>query len=80
MTSPVFEAMFYGDQEEKRDLNVFEDSPESFMWLLEYMYCGTTELSSVDLALQVALLANKYQVASLTSLCSQVRTLLAYRT
>ncbi|XP_047487664.1 BTB/POZ domain-containing protein 6-A-like isoform X2 [Penaeus chinensis] len=71
MTSPVFEAMLYGPLAEGEELNLHEDPPEAFEWLLEYMYRGHIQMPEVRLAVQVYQLASKYQVEALMVLCSK---------
>lgn len=79
MSSPVFEAMLYGPLAEGLDLQIHDDPPEAFEWLLEYMYRGQTHLPAVPLTVQVYQLASKYQMEALMALCSEVRPLHAWR-
>ncbi|XP_071518152.1 BTB/POZ domain-containing protein 6-B-like isoform X2 [Panulirus ornatus] len=71
MSSPVFEAMLYGPLAEGLDLNIHDDPPEAFEWLLEYMYKGQTHLPTVPLTVQIYQLASKYQIEALMTLCSE---------
>ncbi|CAL4152446.1 unnamed protein product, partial [Meganyctiphanes norvegica] len=71
MWSVVFQAMLFGPMAEGDTITLSEDPPEAFSWLLAYMYTGETELPSVELALQVYLLANKYLLAHLKTVCSK---------
>ncbi|CAL4134135.1 unnamed protein product, partial [Meganyctiphanes norvegica] len=72
MWSCVFKAMLFGPMTEGDTITLKEESPESFGWVLMYMYTGQTELSSVKLAIQVYLLANKYLMRHLKTVCSKL--------
>ncbi|CAL4171084.1 unnamed protein product, partial [Meganyctiphanes norvegica] len=71
MWSVVFKAMLFGPMAEGDTITLAEDPPEAFGWLLTYMYTGKTELPSVELALEVYLLANKYLLTHITTVCSK---------
>ncbi|XP_066981919.1 BTB/POZ domain-containing protein 6-B-like isoform X1 [Macrobrachium rosenbergii] len=71
MSSPVFEAMFYGPMAEKGDLTLPEDPPKAFAFLMGYIYKGNASLPDVDMAVMVYKLASKYQMGSLCSVCSE---------
>lgn len=71
MSSPVFEAMFYGPMAEKGDLTLPEDPPEAFTFLMGYIYKGNASLPDIEMAVMVYKLASKYQMSSLCSVCSQ---------
>ncbi|XP_064080310.1 BTB/POZ domain-containing protein 3-like [Macrobrachium nipponense] len=71
MSSPVFEAMFYGPMAEKGDLTLPEDPPEAFTFLMGYIYKGNASLPDVEMAVMVYKLASKYQMSSLQSVCSK---------
>ncbi|XP_068251041.1 uncharacterized protein [Palaemon carinicauda] len=72
MSSPVFEAMFYGPMAVKGDLILPEDPPQAFTILVSYIYENQVPLRDVDTAVKVYHLASKYQMNHLSSLCSQV--------
>ncbi|CAL4133756.1 unnamed protein product, partial [Meganyctiphanes norvegica] len=71
MWSSVFEAMLFGPMAEGDTITLSEDHPQAFKWLLNYMYTGQTNLHSVELALQVYLIANKYLMEHLKTVCSE---------
>ncbi|XP_068251042.1 uncharacterized protein [Palaemon carinicauda] len=71
MSSPVFEAMFYGPMAVKGDLILPEDPPQAFTILVSYIYENQVPLRDVDTAVKVYHLASKYQMNHLSSLCSQ---------
>ncbi|CAL4081391.1 unnamed protein product, partial [Meganyctiphanes norvegica] len=65
------QAMLFGPMAEGDTITLAEDPPQAFKWLVNYMYTGITKLPSVELALQVYLLANKYLMRHLKSVCSE---------
>lgn len=71
MHSPVLEAALYRGAGPGLQVLVSEDPPEAFLWLLRHMYRGPAPLPSLGLALQLAVLAKKYQVAALAKQCSE---------
>ena len=78
MHSPVLEAALYRGAGPGLQVLVSGDPPEAFLWLLRHMYRGPAPLPSLGLALQLALLAKKYQVLALAKQCTQVRTKCAF--
>ena len=71
MWSSYFEAMCYESLPEG-DTITLKDNPEAFKLILNYMYKGQTDLPSVELAIQVYQLADKYIMDHLKSVCSKV--------
>ncbi|XP_050701594.1 BTB/POZ domain-containing protein 6-A-like [Eriocheir sinensis] len=71
MHSPVLEACLYHGVGPGLQVLVSQDPPEAFLFVLRHMYRGPAPLPSLGLALQVALLARKYQVLALLKQCSQ---------
>lgn len=71
MWSRVFQVMLFGPMAEGGTITLEEDSPQTFKWVLNYMYTGELRLPSVELALQVYLFANKYLMAHLKTVCSK---------
>ncbi|CAL4240670.1 unnamed protein product, partial [Meganyctiphanes norvegica] len=71
MSSSVFEAMLFGTLAEGDAIELPDDPVDAFRWMLNYMYTGEREISSVDLCVQIYQLANKYMVKDLVDLCSQ---------
>ncbi|XP_067205755.1 BTB/POZ domain-containing protein 6-B-like isoform X2 [Linepithema humile] len=70
MSSPVFEAMFFGGMAEKNDPIPIEDvQPEAFKVLLEYIYTDKIELDSFELACDLWNCAKKYMLPSLVEEC-----------
>ncbi|CAL7945976.1 unnamed protein product [Xylocopa violacea] len=72
MSSPVFEAMFFGGMAEKSDLIPIRDvQPEAFKALLEYIYTDRVDLSSFELACELCYCAKKYMLPSLVEECTK---------
>ena len=71
ISSPVFEAMFYGDLAETRDSIELPDCEyESLLELFRYMYSDEVNLSRSNV-MGVLYLAKKYMVPSLTEKCTE---------
>ncbi|XP_042865057.1 kelch-like protein 41 [Penaeus japonicus] len=76
MNSPVFDKMLYSNEDRPNcilpiDYPLHDDPPEAFAWLLGYMYSGEPNLPSVPMALEVSVLATKYQMGALKTICSE---------
>ncbi|RWS23960.1 BTB/POZ domain-containing protein 6-B-like protein [Leptotrombidium deliense] len=70
MTSPVFEAMFYGDMADKSKVIRIPDlAPIGFENLLRYAYTDSLNLNSVDDAMLTAHAAKKYLLPHLLREC-----------
>ncbi|XP_069983765.1 BTB and MATH domain-containing protein 40 [Penaeus vannamei] len=70
MRSPVFEDLLLHDAENKGNVvPLKDDSPAAMHWLLNHIYSDKREIESIDLALQVLGLADKYMVASAYDTC-----------
>ena len=71
ISSPVFEAMFYGDLAETRDSVELPDCEyESLLELFRYMYSDEVNLSGSNV-MGVLYLAKKYMVPSLADKCTE---------
>ena len=71
ISSPVFEAMFYGELAETRDTIELPDCDyEGLLELFRYMYSDKANLSGSNV-MGVLYLAKKYMVPSLTEECSK---------
>ncbi|EZA57597.1 hypothetical protein DMN91_002406 [Ooceraea biroi] len=72
MSSPVFEAMFFGGMAEKNDpIPIRDVQPEAFKALLEYMYTDKVELTSFELACELCYCAKKYMLPTLVEECTK---------
>ena len=71
ISSPVFEAMFYGELAETRDSIELPDCEyESLLELFRYMYSDEVNLSGSNV-MGVLYLAKKYMVPSLADKCTE---------
>ena len=72
ISSPVFEAMFYGELAETRDSIELPDCEyESLLELFRYMYSDEVNLSGSNV-MGVLYLAKKYIVPSLADECARI--------
>ena len=70
MSSPVFEAMFFGGMAEKKDpIPIRDVQPEAFKALLEYIYTDRVNLDSFELACELCYCAKKYMLPFLVNEC-----------
>ncbi|XP_023234303.1 BTB/POZ domain-containing protein 3-like [Centruroides sculpturatus] len=70
MTSPVFEAMFYGDMADKsKVIRITDIAPIGFENLLRYAYTDTLKFQTVDDAMLTAYAAKKYLLPHLLREC-----------
>ncbi|XP_076245243.1 uncharacterized protein LOC143185844 [Calliopsis andreniformis] len=71
MSSPVFEAMFFGGIPETNDpIPIRDVQPEAFKALLEYIYTDRVNLGSFELACELCYCAKKYMLPSLVEECT----------
>ncbi|KAL3885807.1 hypothetical protein ACJMK2_025844 [Sinanodonta woodiana] len=68
--SPVFQAMFYGRIDSKREVEIEDASPESFQLFLKCLYTDDVDLDENSL-ISVIEIAHKYQAGYLLDLCSE---------
>lgn len=72
MSSPVFEAMFFGGMAEKEGpIHIFDVQPEGFKALLEYIYSDKINLRSFDQACELCYVAKKYMLPHLVRECTK---------
>lgn len=72
MSSPVFEAMFYGTMAEKSDpIPIRDVQPEAFKALMEYIYTDKVDLGSFELACELCYCAKKYMLPFLVEECTK---------
>ncbi|XP_062578706.1 BTB/POZ domain-containing protein 6-like, partial [Saccostrea cucullata] len=62
--SPVFDAMFYGDLAEAKEIKIPDIEPPSFDVLLRFLYCGDVEIKK-DTVIGALYAAEKYDVVAL---------------
>lgn len=71
MSSPVFEAMFFGGMAEKDPIAILDVQPEAFKALLEYIYTDKINLTSFDQACELCYGAKKYMLPHLVEECTK---------
>lgn len=70
ISSPVFEAMFYGPLSSSDCVVVPDIEPDIFQQLLNFMYTDKVELRSIEEALELLYAAKKYLLDELTDMCT----------
>lgn len=70
ITSPVFEAMFYGPLSNNEDVTITDVEPNIFDMLLTYIYTDKVEIKSVDEAYELMYASRKYMLEYLTETCA----------
>ncbi|XP_023320442.1 BTB/POZ domain-containing protein 6 isoform X2 [Eurytemora carolleeae] len=72
MSSPVFEAMFYGGlAETKREIKISDVQPDAFSCMLEYIYTDEVNLASFELVCDICYAAKKYMLPELVEECTK---------
>lgn len=72
MSSPVFEAMFFGGMPEKDEpIPILDVQPEAFKALLEYIYTDEINLQSFDQACELCYVAKKYMIPHVVEECTK---------
>ncbi|CAG9784357.1 unnamed protein product [Diatraea saccharalis] len=69
ISSPVFEAMFYGPLSSNEDIVITDIEPDTFQLLLNYIYTDQVEISSIDQAFELLYASRKYLLDHLSNLC-----------
>ncbi|XP_028162760.1 BTB/POZ domain-containing protein 1-like [Ostrinia furnacalis] len=69
ISSPVFEAMFYGPLSSDKEVVITDIEPEIFQQLLNYIYTDKVEISSIEEALELLYASRKYILDHLTDMC-----------
>lgn len=69
ISSPVFEAMFYGPLSSDEDILITDIQPDIFQLILNYIYTDTVEICAVDQAFELLYASRKYMLEHLTDMC-----------
>lgn len=69
ISSPVFEAMFYGPLSSNSDIIITDIQPDTFQLLLNYVYTDQVEISSIEQAFNLLYSSRKYMLEHLTEIC-----------
>lgn len=69
ISSPVFEAMFYGPLSTEKDIMITDIEPDVFQLILNYIYTDNVEITSTDQAFDLLYASKKYFLDHLTETC-----------
>ncbi|XP_014369884.2 BTB/POZ domain-containing protein 9 [Papilio machaon] len=69
ISSPVFEAMFYGPLSTNSEIVITDIEPEIFQQLLNYIYTDKVEISSIEEAFELLYVSRKYLLDHLSEVC-----------
>lgn len=69
ISSPVFEAMFYGPLSSDNDILITDIQPDIFQLILNYIYTDTVEISTIDQAFELLYASRKYMLEHLIETC-----------
>lgn len=69
ISSPVFEAMFYGPLSNNKDIEITDIEPEVFQLLLNYIYTDKVEIQSIEQAFELLYASRKYLLDHLSNVC-----------
>ncbi|XP_026757314.1 kelch-like protein 40 [Galleria mellonella] len=69
ISSPVFEAMFYGPLSNNKDVIITDIEPDIFQLVLNYIYTDKVDISSVEQAFELLYASRKYLLQSLVEIC-----------
>ncbi|KAG6459321.1 hypothetical protein O3G_MSEX011304 [Manduca sexta] len=69
ISSPVFEAMFYGPMSKDEDIEVTDIQPDIFQLMVNYIYTDNVEISNIEQAFELLYASRKYLLEHLTEIC-----------
>lgn len=69
ISSPVFEAMFYGPLSTNEEIIITDIEPKIFQLLLNYIYTDKVEIHSIEEAYDLLYVSRKYMFEYLTKIC-----------
>lgn len=69
ISSPVFEAMFYGPLSSDEDILITDIQPDIFQLILNYIYTDTVDINTIDQAFELLYASRKYMLEHLTEIC-----------
>ncbi|XP_045762107.1 kelch-like protein 28 [Maniola jurtina] len=70
VSSPVFEAMFYGPLCTNDDILITDIEPTIFQLLLNYVYTDKLDINSIEEAYNMMYASRKYMLENLTEVCT----------
>lgn len=71
ISSPVFEAMFYGPLSTNSDVIITDIEPDIFQQLLNYIYTDKVDITSIEEAFELLYVSKKYILEQLSEMCIQ---------
>lgn len=69
ITSPVFEAMFYGPLSSDEMIEITDINSSTFQLLINYIYTDNVEITSIDQAFLLLYASRKYLLEQLCDIC-----------
>lgn len=69
ISSPVFEAMFYGPLSTDDDIQITDIHPDIFQLILNYIYTDKVEITSIEHAFELLYASRKYLLEHLGEMC-----------
>lgn len=69
ISSPVFEAMFYGPLSSNEEIAITDIEPDVFQLLLNYIYTDKVEIPSIEQAFELLYASRKYLLEHLSDMC-----------
>ncbi|CAK1603061.1 unnamed protein product [Parnassius mnemosyne] len=69
ISSPVFEAMFYGPLSTNSDIVITDIEPNIFQQLLNYIYTDKVDITSIEEAFELLYVSRKYLLEHLSEVC-----------
>lgn len=69
ISSPVFEAMFYGPLSTNEEVTITDIEPKIFQLLLNYIYTDKVKIHSIEEAYDLLYVSRKYMFEYLTEIC-----------
>ncbi|XP_041974198.1 kelch repeat and BTB domain-containing protein 12-like [Aricia agestis] len=69
ISSPVFEAMFYGPLSTDDDITIVDIEPNIFQLLLNYIYTDNVDITSIEEAYDLLYVSRKYMLENLSDAC-----------
>lgn len=69
ISSPVFEAMFYGPLSNTNDIVITDIQPDTFQLVLNYVYTDDVEITCIEQAFELLYASRKYILEHLTDIC-----------
>ncbi|XP_068621396.1 uncharacterized protein [Battus philenor] len=69
ISSPVFEAMFYGPLSSNNDVIITDIEPDIFQQMLNYIYTDKVDITTIEEAFELLYVSRKYLLDPLSEVC-----------